>query len=121
MVRSMTGLADCAIRQAAHDLRKLRGENLAVKPGRSPRYLIPPEQARTIAALLAIRDQVIAPIIAGIRSPGPDPSPPTGPASTVTTRASASAYRPSSTTSASQPSPHQPHRQDFGDPRSARS
>ena len=32
MVRSMTGLADWAIRQAAHDLRKLRGENLAVKP-----------------------------------------------------------------------------------------
>jgi hypothetical protein len=29
----------------------------------------PPEAARTIAALLALRDQVIAPILAGMRSP----------------------------------------------------
>jgi len=28
-----------------------------------------PEAARTIAALLALRDQVIAPIVAGVRSP----------------------------------------------------
>jgi hypothetical protein len=60
---------DYTIRQAAYDLRKLRGKGLAVKPGRTRRYHIPPEQARTIAALLALRDQVIAPILAGVRSP----------------------------------------------------
>ena len=59
---------DYTIRQGAYDLRKLRGKGLAV-PGRTRRYHIPPGAARTIAALLALRDQVIAPIIAGIRSP----------------------------------------------------
>jgi len=65
----MTGHAGYTIRQGAYDLRKLRGKGLADKPGRSRRYHIPPEAARTIAALLALRDQVIAPIIAGVRSP----------------------------------------------------
>jgi hypothetical protein len=60
---------DYTIRQGAYDLRKLRGKGLAVKPGRTRRYHIPPEAARTIAALLALRDQVIAPILAGVRSP----------------------------------------------------
>ncbi|MGO9501194.1 MAG: hypothetical protein ACLPUO_06360 [Streptosporangiaceae bacterium] len=53
----------------AYDLRKLRGKDLAVKPARTRRYHIPPAAARTIAALLALRDQVIAPILAGVRSP----------------------------------------------------
>ncbi len=57
--------------QAAYDLRKLRGKNLLIKPGRSRRYQIPPDAARTITALLALRDQVIGPIIAGVRSPQP--------------------------------------------------
>ena len=61
--------ADYTTRQGAYDLRKLRGKNFAVKPGRTRRYHIPPEQARTIAALLALRDQIIAPILAGVRSP----------------------------------------------------
>ncbi|MGH3302642.1 MAG: hypothetical protein ACRDOK_13345, partial [Streptosporangiaceae bacterium] len=68
-VQRMTGMAGYTIRQSAYDLRKMRGKNLAVKPGRSHRYHIPPEAARTIAALLVLRDQVIAPIIAGVRSP----------------------------------------------------
>ncbi len=33
------------------------------------RYHVPPQAARTIAALLALRDHVIVPILAGIRSP----------------------------------------------------
>jgi hypothetical protein len=65
----MTGQGGYTIRQAAYDLRKLRGKGLAVKPATTRRYHIPPEQARTIAALLALRDHVIAPVIAGIRSP----------------------------------------------------
>jgi hypothetical protein len=68
-VCGMTGQAGYTIRQGAYDLRKLRGKGLAVKPGHTRRYHIPPEAARTIAALLALRDQVIAPILAGIRSP----------------------------------------------------
>ena len=68
-VRAMTGHDGYTIRQAAYDLRKLRGKNLVVKPGRTRRYHVPPDAARTIAALLALRDQVIAPILAGIRSP----------------------------------------------------
>jgi hypothetical protein len=67
-VNANTGGAYTA-RQAAYDLRKLRGKNLVHKPGRSRRYYVPGSSARTIAALLCLRDQVIAPILAGIRSP----------------------------------------------------
>ena len=56
-------------RQAGYDLRKLRGKGLVAKLGRTRRYHVPSLAARTIAALLALRDQVIAPILAGIRSP----------------------------------------------------
>ncbi|MGI8451659.1 MAG: AAA family ATPase [Streptosporangiaceae bacterium] len=68
-VSAMSGQASYTIRQGSYDLRKLRGKGLAVKPARTRRYHIPPDAARTIAALLALRDHVIAPIIAGIRSP----------------------------------------------------
>jgi hypothetical protein len=68
-VRSMTGQAGYTIRQGAYDLRKLRGKNLIIKPARTRRYHTPPAAARTIAALLALRDQVIAPILAGVHSP----------------------------------------------------
>jgi hypothetical protein len=61
--------AGYTIRQGAYDLRKLRGKGLAVKLGATRRYHVPAQEARTIAALLAIRDQVIAPILAGVRSP----------------------------------------------------
>jgi hypothetical protein len=67
--------ADYTIRQGAYDLRKLRGKGLAVKPGRTRRYHVPPGAARTIAAMLALRDQVIAPILAGVRSPRPGRKP----------------------------------------------
>src|SRR5688572_24132534 len=70
-VRCLTGqpAADYTIRQGAYDLRKLRGKQLIEKPGRSRRYHTPAPAARTITALLALRDQVIAPILAGVRSP----------------------------------------------------
>jgi hypothetical protein len=70
-VQQMTGQTQTGytIRQAAYDLRKLRGKHLIAKPGQSRRYLVPPPAARTIAALLALRDQVIGPILAGVRSP----------------------------------------------------
>jgi hypothetical protein len=70
-VHAMTGrsAAGYTIRQAAYDLRKLRGKQLVDRPGRSRRYRVPPVAARTIAALLTLRDQIVAPILAGIRSP----------------------------------------------------
>jgi len=70
-VQQMTRLTESGytIRQAAYGLRKLRGKDLIVKPGRSRRYQVPPPAAHTIAGLLALRDQVIGPILAGIRSP----------------------------------------------------
>jgi hypothetical protein len=68
-VHAITGHAGYTVRQAAYDLRKLRGKQLVDKPGRSRRYTVAPPAARTIAALLTLRDHVIAPILAGVRSP----------------------------------------------------
>jgi hypothetical protein len=70
-VHALTGVsqADYSVRQAAYDLRKLRGKHLVDKPGRSRRYHVGKHAARTIAALLSLRDQVVAPILAGVRSP----------------------------------------------------
>jgi hypothetical protein len=68
-VHTMTGHTDYTVRKAAYDLRKLRGKQLVDKPGRTRRYHLGPDAARTIAALLALRDQIIGPIIAGVRSP----------------------------------------------------
>ena len=49
------------IRQAAYDPRKLRGKNLIDKPGGPADIRSPPSAARTIAALLALRNHVIKP------------------------------------------------------------
>src|SRR5207244_4780915 len=70
-VHAMTGQGDAAysIRQAAYDLRKLRAKLLVEKPGRSRRYLVPAEAARTITALCVLRDQGIVPTLAGLRVP----------------------------------------------------
>jgi hypothetical protein len=70
-VRQTTRTDGYTTRQAAYDLRKLRGKNLLIKPGRSRRYQVPPAAARTITALLTLRDHDIAPILAGVRSPRP--------------------------------------------------
>jgi DNA-binding transcriptional ArsR family regulator len=67
-VHSMTG-TDYTIRQAAYDLRKLRGKHLVTKPGRGRRYQLTPQAAGTIAALLTLREHVLGPILAGVRSP----------------------------------------------------
>jgi hypothetical protein len=58
-----------SVRQAGYDQRKLRGKHLVDKPGRTRRYHVPALAARTIAALLTLRDQVIAPILAAVRNP----------------------------------------------------
>lgn len=76
-VRQMTGQsdADYTLRQAAYDLRKLRMKRLVEMPSRTHRYHVPPEAARTIAGILALRDHVIAPILAGLHSPSPGRKP----------------------------------------------
>ena len=68
-VRAMTGQAGYTTRNAAYDLRKLRGKHLAGKPGRTRRYLISPAAARIISALLTLREHVIAPLLAGTADP----------------------------------------------------
>ena len=68
-VHTMTGSDDYTIRQAAYDLRKLRGHHLVAKPGRGRRYHVPPQAARTITALIVLRQEVIGPILAGVRVP----------------------------------------------------
>jgi DNA-binding transcriptional ArsR family regulator len=68
-VHSMTGETDYRVRQAAYDLRKLRAKGLVEKPERSRRYVVAPDAARTITALSVLRDQVVSPILAGVRSP----------------------------------------------------
>ena len=104
-VHAITGTihTDYSIRQAAYDLRKLRGKQLVDKPGRTRRYHVPPLAARTIAALLTLRDQVIAPILAASAARGWDANPRTGPASTATTNESASTCKRSSAISPSKP------------------
>jgi hypothetical protein len=70
-VHALTGVDHCdySVRQAAYDLRKLRAKHLVDKPGRARRYQVGAPAARTIAALLTLREQVIAPILAAVRSP----------------------------------------------------
>ncbi len=46
---------------------KLRGKQLVGKPARTRRYYLPGPAARTISALLTLRDHVIAPILAGVQ------------------------------------------------------
>jgi hypothetical protein len=74
-VQQQTGQtdADYTTRQAAYDLRKLRGKDLVVKPGQSRRYHAPPQALRAITALLVLRDQVIGPLL---RCPRPQTGPP---------------------------------------------
>ena len=69
-VRDMTGQALAyTSRNAAYDLRKLRGKHLAAKPGHTRRYFISPSAARIISALLTLREHVIAPLLAGTADP----------------------------------------------------
>jgi len=76
-VHATTGQTDYSTRQATYDLRKIRGKHLIDKPGRSRRYHVPPQATRSITALLTLRDHVIAPILAGVRSPRPGRKPTT--------------------------------------------
>lgn len=67
----MTGQESYTVGQAAYELRKLRGENLAAGPVATTSRPPCPHHRR----LLTLRDQVIAPILARVRIPAADPSP----------------------------------------------
>ena len=70
-VQSMTGQSDgdYTPRQAAYDLKKLRAKDLITKLGRSRRYQLSPPSMRAITALLVLREHVIGPLLAGVRTP----------------------------------------------------
>ena len=71
-VRTITGKPpdSYSVRQGAYDLRKLRGKQLVLKPGCTRRYHVPAASTRTITALPTLREKVITPLLAGIRTPG---------------------------------------------------
>ena len=56
-------------RQAAYDLKKLRGKNLVRKIDNSRRYEPVPEGLREMTALLVLREKVIKPVLAGAGKP----------------------------------------------------
>ena len=97
-----------------NDLRKLRGKQLVIKPGRTRRYHVPGDAARIITALLTVRDKVIAPSSRESAHRDAAGHPSIGPRSTATTKPYASTCRACSTTSASHSS-RRPHRQHLVD------
>jgi hypothetical protein len=62
-------------RQAAYDLKKLRGKQWIDKVQGSHRYQASPVGLRTMAALLLLRDKILKPLLAGINSQRPDRRP----------------------------------------------
>ena len=104
-VHAMTGACDAvySVRQAAYDLRKLRGKQLVDKPARTRRYLVPALAARTIAALLTLATRSSPRSWPRCAAPAWDANPRTGPASTVTTNESASTCKRCSPISPSKP------------------
>jgi hypothetical protein len=62
-------------RQAAYDLKKLRGKQVVGKIGTSRRYETVPEGLQAVAALLVLRDKVIKPVLAGAGKPRRGPRP----------------------------------------------
>lgn len=76
-VRAILGLADpqYTSRQAAYDLKKLRGKGWVGRIGHSRRYEALPEGLRIMSALLILREKVIKPVLAGAAKPKRGPKP----------------------------------------------
>jgi hypothetical protein len=70
-VQTITGMTDrdYTPRQAAYDLKKLRGKDWVRKVETSRRYETVPEGLRTMTALLVLREKVIKPVLAGAGKP----------------------------------------------------
>src|SRR6266487_6675328 len=69
-VRTVTGQAPetYGVRQASYDLKKLRGKQLVLRATPARRYAATPEGVRIMTALLVLRDRVIRPLLAGLRT-----------------------------------------------------
>ena len=65
------GMATYGPRQAAYDLKKLRGKQIVQRIGSTRRYEPVPSGLRAIAALLVIRDKAIKPLLAAAQDIGP--------------------------------------------------
>jgi hypothetical protein len=68
-------LEDYTPRQAAYDLKKLRGKSLVHKIDNSRRYEPLPEGLQNMAALLIVREKVLKPVLAGAGKPKPGRKP----------------------------------------------
>jgi hypothetical protein len=70
-IRAMTGQTpeQYSTRHGAYGRRKRRGKQLVTKPCSARRSHVAEAAAHAITALLTIRDKVIAPLAAGIRTP----------------------------------------------------
>lgn len=65
--------ADYQPRQAAYDLKKLRGKMLVGKIGKSRRYQSPAEGLRTLVAIGMLREKVLKPVLRIRNLQGPPP------------------------------------------------
>src|SRR5205814_9725352 len=63
--------ADYQPRQAAYDLKKLRGKKMVNKIGKSRRYEAPTEALRTLVALGLLCDKVLKPVLRNRNLQGP--------------------------------------------------
>lgn len=70
-----TALSQYRPRQAAYDLKKLRGKELVMKLARSRCYRLIEHGVRIIAGLVVLRDQVLKPLLASLAN-DPDPTRP---------------------------------------------
>lgn len=70
-----SALRDYTPRQAAYDLKKLRGKSLVRKIDNSRRYEPVPAGLQNMAALLILRDKVLKPVLAGAGKPKRGPKP----------------------------------------------
>ena len=70
-VRRMAGgaLSGYTPRQAAYDLKKLRGQQLVAAPPGSRRYTTPRDALRAIAAFIVLREKVLRPLLANAGRP----------------------------------------------------
>jgi len=53
-------------RQAAHDLRKIKGKGFVEKQKRARRYLVSAQGFQTMCALLILQEKVLKPVIASM-------------------------------------------------------
>ena len=78
-VQSMTGQAEADYTKR-HDLKKLRSKQLITKLGLSRRYEVSASSMRAVSPLYVLRDQVIRPVLAGVRTTQQHPQPILAPA-----------------------------------------